>query len=321
MVDSLLAGLPEQVEWVDAEIVDAAPLLDLPGLLDSWCRQLRGQRKSAQTLRSYRLGVESFLRWCDDTGQPRALTKVNVTEWVNAQYEQSTATVRLRLTAVKLFVRWLADEEGFDPDPITAVKSPKLTQATVSGLTDTEISGLLKACAGARLRDKRDKAMVAVLTDTGLRAAELLGLDAGDIDLDDCVLQVRHGKGDKPRRVAFSPSTAAVVDRYVRARRTAVHWPTEGPLWISERGNRLCYTGLVSALKGRAAAAGIIGFHVHRLRHSMATRWLRAGGSETGLRSHAGWTDSTMIGRYVAAAHEQLAVEEFSRLNLGIRDL
>ena len=74
-------------------------------------------------------------------------------------------------------------------------------------------------------------------------------------------------------------------------------------------------------LKSRAADAGVIGFHVHRMRHSAAVRWLRSGGSEVGLQRHCGWTDRTMIGRYVQAASEQLAAEEFDRLNLSVQEL
>jgi len=296
-------------------------LLDLAEMLDSWCRCLRRDRKSEQTLRSYRRGVEAFLAFCDDAGRPRELTKPNVIAWLDTQHEAGAASVRLRLAALKLFARWLAVEEHFDADGIVAIKAPKLAQAAVADLSEGEIRRMLKACAGTALRDKRDTAILALLTETGLRAAELLALHITDIDLDDCVLRVRHGKGDKARRVRFSASTAASVDRYCRARRAAIHRPAEGPLWISDRGKRLSYTGLVATLKGRAADAGVIGFHIHRLRHTAAVRWLRAGGSEVGLRAHAGWTDNTMIARYVKTASEQLAAEEFDRLDLGVHQL
>ena len=216
---------------------------------------------------------------------------------------------------------WLAAEEGFDADPITAIRAPKLTQAAVPDLSENEIRRMLKACAGTALRDKRDTAILLLLTETGLRAAELLALDIPDIDLDDCLLTVRRGKGGKSRRVRFSTGTAAAVDRYIRARRTAIRRPAEGPLWISSQLRRLSYTGLVATLKGRAADAGVIGFHVHRLRHTAAVRWLRSGGSETGLRAHAGWTSNAMVARYTKAASEQLAAEEFDRLGLGLGEL
>jgi site-specific recombinase XerD len=297
-------------------------LLDLPDLLKSWCRDLRRQNKSDHTIRIYRTAAELFLTYCADTDTPAELTKANVTAFLDtSQQGQQTSTVRLRLTAIKLFARWLAAEEGFDADPITAIKAPKLTQAPVPDLSESEIRRMLKVCEGTALRDKRDKAMLVLLTETGVRAAELLALDVTDIDLDDCLLTVRKGKGGKSRRVRFSTTAAAAVDRYVRARRTAIRHPAEGPLWISSQLRRLSYTGLVATLKARAADAGVTGFHVHRLRHSMSVRWLRSGGSETGLRAHAGWTSNAMIGRYTQAASEQLAAEEFDRLNMGLTEL
>jgi integrase/recombinase XerD len=80
--------------------------------------------------------------------------------------------------------------------------------------------------------------------------------------------------------VHFSAGTASVLDRYVRARHRAVLRPAAAPLWVSAKGDRLTYTGLHTSLKQRAADAGIIGFHPHRLRHTMAVRWMRAGGTK-----------------------------------------
>jgi len=299
--------------------VESLPL-DLASLLASWLRELRGQRKSEHTWRSYQAAVQSFLAFCAEQDIPAELTKTNVLGWLGAQGANQTSTVRLRLTAIKLFARWLAEAEGFDPDPVLAVKAPKMDQPSVPDLSENELRRMLKACDGAELRDKRDKAMLVLLAETGLRAAELLALDVTDIDLDGCVAHVRRGKGGKGRRVRFSVGAAAILDRYVRARHRAVSHPAQGPLWVSSRG-RLTYTGMASTLKSRAKDAGVVGFHVHRLRHSAAVRWLRSGGSEAGLLAHAGWTSNAMISRYVKAASEQLAGEEFDRLDLGIKEL
>ena len=293
--------------------------LDLGYLLDSWCRQLKGARKSDHTTRIYRTAVQSFLDYCAEHRLPVELTKTSVVDWLGAQAGNQASTVRLRLTAIKLFARWLA-EEGFDPDPVIAVKAPKMDQPSVPDLSENEVGRMLKVCEGTELRDKRDKAILVLLAETGLRAAELLDLDIADIDLDDCVAHVRRGKGGKGRRVRFSVGAAAVIDKYLRARHRAVARPAQGPLWISNRG-RLSYTGMVATLKSRAKDAGVTGFHVHRLRHTAAVRWLRSGGTETGLMAHAGWTSNAMIGRYVKAASEQLAGEEFDRLDLGIKEL
>lgn len=292
-------------------------LPELSSLLDSWCRELRSSRKGANTIRLYRASVESFLS--DHAG----LTKSAVIDWLGDQADKQLqpSTIRLRLTTLKLFAKWLAKEEGFDADPITAVEAPKMDQRAVPYLPDNELQRMLKACDGTALRDKRDRAMLILAAETGLRAAELLALDVTDIDLDGCVLLVRRGKGGKGRRVRFSASAATAVDRYVRARERAVLRPSQGPLWVTNRRGRLSYTGMVDTMKGRAEAAGIEGFHIHRLRHTAAVRWLRSGGTETGLRAHAGWTSNSMIDRYVKTASEELAGEEFDRLNLGLGEL
>jgi site-specific recombinase XerD len=294
--------------------------LPLDELLTSWDVTLRNERKSEHTRRIYRTAVTSFLQFCAQEGMPQQLTKAGVIAWLASQADNEASTVRLRLTALKLFARWLAAEEGFDADHILTVRPPKVDQRSVPDLSENEVLRVLKACDGAELRDKRDRAMVFVLAETGLRAAELLALDIGDVDVVACTLHVRRGKGGKGRRVRFSPGCATVLDGYRRARRRAGHPADSGPLWVSNRG-RLSYTGLVSTLKGRAKQAGVSGFHVHRLRHTAAVRWLKAGGTETGLRAHAGWTSNAMIARYSKTASEQLAGEEFNRLNLGLGEL
>ncbi|OBH22496.1 hypothetical protein A9X03_15395 [Mycobacterium sp. E1715] len=228
--------------------------------------------------------------------------------------------MRLRLAGIKQFAKWLAAEEGFDADPIAAIKPPKLKQDDVPDLSVNELQRMLKVCDGPSFRDKRDKAILMMLADTGARASELLALNITDVDLDECMAHI-HGKGGKSRRARFSHGTAAALDRYVRARRSRVTRPTSGPLWLSVRGQRLSYTGLRTTLQERASDAGVVAFHAHRLRHTMSVRWLRSGGSETGLRAHAGWSSNTMITRYVKAASEQLAAEEFDRLNLGLTEL
>jgi integrase/recombinase XerD len=292
-------------------------LLDLDDLLASWLVVLRAEHKSGHTLRNYRVAIDSFLDFCTEAGLPRELTKANVIAWLASQTQQQASTVRLRLIALKLFCRWLADEEEFDATAVLAVKAPKMDQRSVPDLSEDELARLLKACGGAQLRDKRDRAMLILLAETGLRAAELLDLQVGDIDIIGCTVHVVRGKGGKGRRVHFSTGTAAAIDKYLRARKAA-GWPrTGGPLWISRQG-ALTYTGAVDTLKRRAELAGVKGFHLHRLRHTAAVRWLRNGGTETGLRAHAGWNSNSMINRYVKTASEQIAAEEFDRLDLGL---
>ena len=129
------------------------------------------------------------------------------------------------------------------------------------------------------------------MAETGLRAGETVALTVADVDLARGLVVVRRGKGGKGRVVSIGPSTAAAIGRWLRLRRTHRLADTP-PLWLGAGGKNLRYHGLEGALQARAKAAGIEGFHMHRLRHTAATRWLRHGGSEQGLMATAGWSSA-----------------------------
>lgn len=294
-------------------------LLDLAALLPSWQLALRAERKSQATIASYAEGVTGFLRWCESTGTPAELTKANVTAFTAALLDDGAqpATARSRHMALRRYAAWLADEGELDSNPLLGVKPPKLDTKVTEALTDDQLKLLIKACRGKDFLDRRDEAIVRFMAETGVRAGELLGMTLpADIDLAAGVATVRRGKGGKGRVVPFGPQTAAAIDRYLRSRRTHRLADT-GPLWLGGGGQSFGYHGLNVALKRRAKAADISSFHLHLLRSTAATRWLRAGGSEQGLMSIAGWSTRSMLDRYTGASASERAAAEARGLKLG----
>jgi integrase len=107
------------------------------------------------------------------------------------------------------------------------------------------------------------------------------------------------------------------LDRYIRLRgkHKLGH---QAALWLPTRAaGSFGYTSLRRALRHRAELAGIPNFHPHVLRHTAATRWLAAGGSEGGLMAVAGWRQRQMLDRYTAATAAERAADEAKRLRLG----
>ncbi len=208
-------------------------------------------------------------------------------------------------------------DEGEIPDnPLQNLNPPKLDTKVVEALTDEQLKALIKACAGKEFLDRRDEAVVRLVSETGLRAGELLAMTLDDIDLQREIATVRRGKGGKGRVVPFGPQTGAAIDRYLRARKS--HRLSDGPtLWLGGGGQGFKYHGLDAAIKRRAQAAGIDNFHMHLLRSTAATRWLRAGGSEQGLMAVAGWSTRSMLDRYTSASAAERATAEARGLGLG----
>lgn len=291
--------------------------LALGDLVDSWAVALKADRKSPLTVRKYLTGVRLYLEWCAETGRPAEITKAAVVEWVAHLVDLGRAdtTVAAAQQAVRLFSAWLAAEGERDDDPLRDLKKPKLDERTVHPFTEEELKRLIAACSGRSFLDRRDEAMVRVLCETGVRAHELLKMTVEDVDARRGAV-VMKGKGGKERLVPVGPATSRSLDRYMRARRS--HPLSERPeLWLGARGRPLGYAGLRYTLRDRAEAAGLTGFHPHRLRHTFADRWLDAGGSEGGLMQVAGWSDPAMLRRYSRARAAARAVEESRRLGLG----
>jgi integrase/recombinase XerD len=79
----------------------------------------------------------------------------------------------------------------------------------------------------------------------------------------------------------------------------------------------LSYPALRKTMHMRGERAGLPDFHMHLLRHTAASRWLRAGGSEQTPMTRAGWRSRAMLDRYTAVTASDRATEETQRLNLG----
>ncbi|MFZ4279246.1 tyrosine-type recombinase/integrase [Streptomyces rhizosphaericola] len=293
-------------------------ITDIAAYLDSWLLHLSAERKSAQTLKTYGDGVRAFIRWAEREGRAPSLDRPTVNAFVAALLDAgaSASTARSRQLAVRRFSAWLAGEGEIAADALSALKPPKLDHKVIPELDDEQLRALVKVCAGNDFRARRDEAIIRLMAETGLRAGEVVGMTTADVDLKAGVAIVQRGKGGRGRPVPFGPQTGRALDRYLRARRG--HRMSElDALWLGDRQRGFSYQALYSALKGRAEAAGIEGFHPHVLRHTAAGRWLAAGGSEGGLMAVAGWSRRDMIDRYTRATSQRRAADEARRLSLG----
>ena len=303
---------------------DSLSAAEAEQLAVSWQLALRAERKSPQTLKSYGEGVRQYLAWCTEHGL-EPFVRANLSGWTAALLDGGAAasTARSRQLGVRRFAAWLAGEDEIHVDPFLGIKSPKLDEQVIEPLTDDELRRLIKACqppkgadAKAMLRHRRDEAIIRLMFETGARAGEVVALNLPDVDLPDGLVTIRRGKGGKGRRAPIGPDATLAIDRYIRLRRGHRLAETE-MLWLGDRGKRFSYDALHKTLQQRADAAGIVGFHPHKLRHTAAHRWLAAGGSESGLMAVAGWTRPDMLMRYTKAQASARAAEEARKLNLG----
>lgn len=285
-------------------------------LVESWAIALRAERKSARTLVIYTSGVRKYTTWCADRGLEVALARRTFEAYLAdlADSGLADATIAVRHMSVRSFSAWYAAEHRTD-DALILVKGPKVGEKVVQPLSEAELAALFRACQGIEFVDRRDEAIARFIAESGVRASGSLSMTVDGTSLKSGKALV-IAKGGDQYLVGFGPQTARALDRYLRLRRA--HRLADTPaFWLGDRGSTFGYPGLYKALAARAEAAGIEDFYIHRLRHTLADRWLDKGGSEGGLMAIAGWKSRKMVDRYARARARTRALQEAQHLNLG----
>jgi integrase/recombinase XerD len=295
------------------------PPLTLSELLISWKQVLRAENKARSTQVNYSAHVEGYIRWCEQRGERPRIDRALVTDWVAELLASGLepSTVKARQLALRRFSAWMSDEDDIDyTDQLLGIKPPKMAEKLIEPLTEVQLRVLILACEGKALRDRRDEAIIRLLTETGMRVGEAIALRVEDINMAAGVVSIRKAKSGRGRVVSFSAKTAVAIDKYLRLRRS--HVLADHPqLWLGERNHGLSYMGLRHSILERAELAGIKNFHPHLLRHTASSRWLAAGGSEQGLMARHGWRDRQMVDRYSRATMSERSMDEARTLGLG----
>ena len=223
---------------------------------------------SAATRRAYASDLRDFMEWYGNG----AVEAIDVR--VLADYaadlgrarpggKLAPTTAARRLSAVRALLRATLGRAHVPDIPLAARRGRRLPEAPKQPEVESLIAG---ASADSTPLALRNHALLELVYSAGLRSAEAVGLDLGDVDFEQELVHVRNGKGAKDRIVPLGEQAAYLVGRYLREARPQLARGAVDALFLSARGRRLDTSTLRRLVP-----------HPHRLRHAFATHLLEGG--------------------------------------------
>lgn len=196
--------------------------------------------------------------------------------------------------SIKAFLRWYWEE--VEPDytnPINKVKPPKNNRPPLVGVTKEQVSLLLSKCKKNSFLGERDRTILMVLFDTGLRAQELCDIETKYLDITRNSIFIPKGKGKKPRTVFFGRATRKQIRKYLRYSRNDLL------LFTSQTGDKLIYNTLRQILRRLCMLADIKEISLHDFRRGFALESVRNNVDLLTVSRLLGHSDLSLLTRYV----------------------
>ena len=278
---------------------------------ESWLLSLRSQRKSERTQETYLLAVNQLSEFLDDP-DITDITRHDIRRFLDHMLTtRSDSTARQRYGSLSVFFKWIMNEEEIVLNPMDKVSAPSVEDKPIDIIGEPVFQRFLDTCDGS-FKGRRDKAVLWLLWDTGIRLGEIASIRLGDYSTLEAYASVRGKTG--PRKVYFSPKTSAALNRYERIRDSHKYAHLDA-LWIGERG-ALTDRGISQMLTKRAIAHDLPHIHPHQFRHTAVDRFLSDGVNEGDVMSLMGWSKGSrsMLDRYGAVQAEHRAFATYRRL-------
>ena len=268
--------------------------------IDHFLQHLKTERRlSPHTLTNYQRDLRGVVSYCDvaEVADWSALDARHVRTFLAARHRQGIGgrSLARALSTLRSFLRFLIREGELKKNVAQGVQAPKAPRKLPEPLDVDEMTQLLSAAGGTdgSADDPlivRDNAMLELMYSAGLRLAELVSLDLGQIDLSDGSVEVL-GKGNKTRVVPVGRYAREAIVAWQR-QRAALANEGELALFVGQRGARISPRAVQQRFRQRGIQQGIASrVHPHKLRHAFASHLLESSGDLRAVQELLGHAD------------------------------
>ncbi len=267
------------------------------------------RRLSDHTTRSYRRDLVCLAEFCDkhEISSFTELKSHQLRRFAAQSHAGGLAprSIQRRLSGARSFMKYLIREGVMKSNPGADVAAPQVARR-LPGTLDADQMARLLQIEGSEPETIRDRAMLELFYSSGLRLAELTGLDLGDVDLADGTVRVT-GKGSKTRIVPVGRFARESTGAWL-AIRSATADPGEAALFVSNRGTRISPRTVQNRVRYWAQRAGLSQrVYPHLFRHSFATHLLESSSDLRSVQEMLGHADISTTQIYTHLNFQHLA--------------
>ncbi len=274
-------------------------------LLEDYFRHLTVERRlSSHTLKAYSRDLKNFFR-VYPTLPVDEITSADIKHHIARLNQRglSPRSIKRALSCLRSFFVYLVRKDLLANNPATGVRAPRIAKKLPRALDTDQAAQLLVGSVTTPI-EKRDRALLELFYGSGIRLAELVGLDIQDLDLANGNARVL-GKGRKTRIVPLGSHTVTALQAWLSTRSDQ---QPEDPVFVG-RGNQRISPRTVQLRVKRAGmkALGVDSIHPHLLRHSFASHLLESSGDLRAVQELLGHSDISTTQIYTHLDFQHLA--------------
>jgi integrase/recombinase XerC len=281
-------------------------------LIESFLQYLQYEKNySSHTVEAYKSDLQCFKQFVsgEEIFNPRAVDAIIVRRWIVSlmEDEYSPLSVNRKLSSLKSFFKYLCKYKEIETSPVKKIVGPKVNKPLPYFVKDAEMERLLVTLETEdSFEGKRDRAILDLFYSTGIRCAELVGLNNEDVDFGAQLIKVT-GKRNKQRLVPFSKLLKEVLQIYLSARDEKIQEGDRKTFFVRKNGHPLSNSVVYRIVKKRLSVApNLSKKSPHVLRHTFATSMLNNGADLNAVKEILGHASLSSTEVYTHTTFEEL---------------
>lgn len=285
-------------------------------LLSIWLKERKIQNQSEHTLDAYFRDVSGFIDFCYAKNlELNAVEASDLREYLTYKVENdglNSTSLQRHLTSIRQFMKWANEAKHLHMNPVNDFKIKRQSRP-LPGMIDIDT---VKQILDQKSPEKplehqlwlRDKAILELLYSSGLRLAEVQGLNIRDIDFSRQLVRIT-GKGNKTRIIPFGSKARESLVEWLKVYQIWMgKFVQDSPVFISQKGNALTPRQIENRVKLQAQRAGVsVDLHPHLLRHCFASHMLSNSGDLRAVQEMLGHSSLSTTQIYTQLDFDRLA--------------